>query len=95
MYECYWNGHSCLLFRDVATICGEETLAERHEKKLFRLERITRVGYQVRVQWECEFDVTLCKKPKLLAAVDEHLPFRNRYSLCGGLSQDMRLHYTK
>jgi hypothetical protein len=92
--ECYWNGQNCLLFRDVAIICGEDTLAERHEKMVFRLERITRAGYQVSVQWKCEFEVTLCQQSELLEAVDEHLPFRIRYALCGVLSQYIWLHYT-
>ena len=33
-----------------------KTLAERYERIMSRIERITRSGYQVKVQWECEFD---------------------------------------
>jgi len=52
MYESFWlflaNAH-------VPTISGvttlsDDTLAERHERKMSRLEQITRAGYQVKVQ---------------------------------------------
>ena len=58
MYEffgCFWHGHSCQPFRDVATLSGD-TLAERHERTMSRLEQLTQAGYQVKVQWECEFE---------------------------------------
>jgi G:T-mismatch repair DNA endonuclease (very short patch repair protein) len=35
----------------------DDTLAERYEQTMFRLERITRAGYHVRVNWECEFEL--------------------------------------
>jgi len=37
---------------------NEDTLAERYERTMSRIEQITRVGYQVNVQWECEFDAS-------------------------------------
>jgi len=45
-----------------------DTLAERYERAMSRLEQITRVGYQVKVQWECEFgDAGIVdQKPELL-----------------------------
>ena len=33
-----------------------DTLADRYEQTMLRLEQITRAGYQVKVQWECVFD---------------------------------------
>jgi hypothetical protein len=53
---CYWHGHTSMPFRDVATLCGGDTLAERYEQAMARLERVTSAGYTVKVQWECEFD---------------------------------------
>jgi len=54
---CFCHGHSCQPFRDVTTLSGD-TLAERYERTMARLELITRAGYQVKVQWECEFEET-------------------------------------
>ena len=58
---CFWHGHTCQPFRDVATLSGD-TLAERYERTMARLEQITQAGYQVKLQWECEFE----NKPELL-----------------------------
>ena len=43
-----------LPFRDVITTNGD-TLATGYEQTLSRLEQVTCAGYQVKVQWECEF----------------------------------------
>jgi len=53
-FACFWHGHTCQPFRDVATLSGD-TLAERYERTMSRLVHLTRVGYQVKVPWECEF----------------------------------------
>jgi G:T-mismatch repair DNA endonuclease (very short patch repair protein) len=34
----------------------EVTLAQRYEQAMARIEHITNAGYQVEMQWECEFD---------------------------------------
>ena len=47
----YWHGHTCLPYRDVTTEVGD-TLAQRYERTMARLEQITQAGYQVEVQWE-------------------------------------------
>jgi G:T-mismatch repair DNA endonuclease (very short patch repair protein) len=45
-----------------------DTLAERYEKTMARLAKIKEAGYQVEVQWECEFDkVLLAAHPELEA----------------------------
>jgi G:T-mismatch repair DNA endonuclease (very short patch repair protein) len=33
-----------------------DTLAQRYENTVARLEQITRAGYKVEVHWECEFE---------------------------------------
>ena len=87
---CYWHGHDCLPFRDVKTACGGNTLAERYEKTQFRLERITRAGYSVKVQWECEFEETLRLRPELRNhPLVERGPFRTRYELNGGRTESI------
>jgi len=57
-FGCFWRGHTCQPFRDVATLSGD-TLAKRYQGTITRLEQITRAGYQVKVQWECEFEEKL------------------------------------
>jgi len=42
-FGCFWHGHTCQPFRDVATLRGD-TLAERYERNTSRLEQITRAG---------------------------------------------------
>ena len=58
---CFWHVHTCQPFRDVDTLSGN-TLAERYERTMSRLEQITRAVYQVKVQWEREYE----EKPDLL-----------------------------
>jgi hypothetical protein len=55
---------------------------------MFRLERITKAGYQVKVQWECEFEL-----PEDMDMEEVHLPLRTRDALYGGRTEAMRLHY--
>jgi len=70
----------CQPFRDVATLSGD-TMSERYERTLSRLEQITRAGYQVNVQWECEFE----EKPELLTHSNIlQTPLYTRDALYGG-----------
>jgi hypothetical protein len=45
-------------FRDVATVCGGETLAERYKQTIARLDRVVTAGYAIKLQWKCEFEPT-------------------------------------
>jgi len=55
-----------------------------------RLEQITRAGYQVRVQWEYEFE----EIPDLLThPIVRQTSLRTRDALYGGRTEAMRLHY--
>jgi len=81
--------HTCQQFQDVATLSGD-TLSERYERTMSRLEQITRAGYEVKVQWECEFE----EKPDLLThPVVRQTPLSTRDALYGGRMEAMRLHY--
>jgi G:T-mismatch repair DNA endonuclease (very short patch repair protein) len=53
---CYWQGHTCIPFPELLIKCGGGTLAEWYENTKCRLERIAQAVYQVKVQWECEFE---------------------------------------
>jgi len=48
-FGCYWHRHTCKAFRDVITLNGD-TIAERYQRIMARLEHMTRVGYLVKVQ---------------------------------------------
>jgi hypothetical protein len=83
----YHHGHTCMPFRDLPIACGGDTLNERYEYTMIRLERITQAGHQVTVQWECKFE------PPEDTRMEEHLPLRTRDALYGGQTEVMRLHY--
>ena len=73
----------------VATLSGD-TLAEGYERTVSRLEQITRAGYRVKVQWECEFE----EKPNLLThSVVRQTPLRTCDALYGSRTEAMRFHY--
>jgi len=52
----YYHGCMCQSFRDVKTLASGDTLAERYEQTLARIEQLKSVGYTVKLQWECEFE---------------------------------------
>ena len=47
-FGCLYHGHTCLSFRDVTTL-GGDTLAQRYEQTMARLQRITGARYTVEV----------------------------------------------
>jgi hypothetical protein len=91
---CYWHGHPFQPFRDVPTVAGD-TLAERYEKSMTRLDQITQAGYQVEVQRECDFDERiLAAHPELQTHhIVEHQPLITRNTLYEGRTEALRLHY--
>ena len=67
-------------------------LHERYEHTMSRLQQITRAAYQVKVQWECEFDDA--EKPELHThPIVRKSPLCTRDALYGGRTEAMRLHY--
>jgi len=90
-FACYFHGHTCQLFRDVTTLTGD-TLAERYEHRMSRLEQIRRAGYLIMVQWECELEDA--GRPELLAhPTVQHSLLCTRDALYGGRTEAMRPHY--
>ena len=71
-----------------------DTLADRYEQTMLRLEQITRAGYHVKVQWECEFDDACIATLELLdhPTVCKSL-LSTRDALYGGRTEAMRLHW--
>jgi hypothetical protein len=51
-FGCYYHGCECQPFRDVKTL-GGDTLAERYEQTMARIEQIKRPGCRVITQLEC------------------------------------------
>jgi hypothetical protein len=45
---CCYNGHTCLPYRDIVTM-GGDTLDQRYEQTMSRLEQIANAGHQVEV----------------------------------------------
>ena len=87
---CYFHGHTCQTFRDVTIMVGD-TLAERYERTMARIEQIAGAGYLVEVQWECEFDEKIQEELQTHPLV-QHAPLKTRDSLYGGRTEAMRLH---
>ena len=88
-FGCFWHGHTCQPFRDVATLSGD-TLAKQYERTLSCLEQITRAGDQLKFQWECKFE----EKPELFThPIVRQSPLRTRDALYGLRTEGMRLHY--
>ena len=97
VFECcgwYRHGQTCLPYRDVTKGPGD-TLAQRYERTMARLEHITQAGYQVEVQWECDFEKgILADHPELkLHHFVQHSPLNTRDALYGSPTEAMRLHH--
>ena len=90
-FGCHFHGHTCQPFCDVTTlIC--DTLGERCERTMLCHEQITRAGYLVKVQWECEFEDA--GRPELLAhPIVQQIPLRTRDALYRGRTWAMHLHH--
>jgi hypothetical protein len=69
----------------VITYNGGQTLVQRYETTMAKLEQITRAGYEVEIQWECEFDKHILPlHPELLTdPMVLHSPLNTRDSLYG------------
>ena len=87
-FGCYYHSHTCQPFRDVTTLRGD-TLAERYEETMSRLEHKARSAYLVKVQWECDFDDAGRSAQPIL----QKGPLFTRDALYGGRTEAMRLHY--
>ena len=65
---------------------NEDTLAERYERTMSRIEQIKRAGYEVKLQWECEFGASkiIEQKPELLThPIVMHSPLNTMDAIYG------------
>jgi len=74
----------------VKTLASGETVAERYEHTLARIEQLKSAGYNVRVQWECEFEGAEYLRTQPIV---RHEPMNTRDALYGGFTEAMRVHY--
>jgi hypothetical protein len=75
---------------------GDDTLAERYERTMSRIEKIIKAGYTVKLIWECEWDAAkiIEKKLELLThPIVRHSSLSTRDALYVGLTEDMHLCY--
>ena len=89
---CFHHGHTCRPFRDLGTF-GGDTLAVWYERTMARIEHIARAGYNVNIQWECEFDDAKIveDKPELLThLIVRQSPLKTTDALYGDRNEDMR-----
>ena len=93
-FGCPYHGHTCLPFRDVTTL-GGDTLAQRYEQTMTRLQRITGAGYTVMLVRECKFDKDILQRhPEMKHyPIVQHAPLNKRDVLYGGRTGAMVLHY--
>ena len=72
-----------------------DTLAERYEQTMARLQRITGTGYTVEVVWESQFDKDILPHhPELKHhPIVHHAPLNTRDVLYGCRTEAMILHY--
>jgi len=88
---CYYHGCKCQPFRDVKTLASGETVVERYEQTLALIVLLTRAGYTVKVQWECEFEGVA--EDLRAHPIVRHVPLNTRDALYEGRTEAMRLHY--
>ena len=92
-FGCHCNGSPYQTFREVITANGDN-LSARYEHTMARLEQLYCAGYQVKVQWEWEFDDDGIATPELRAQTTvRQSPLCNRDAHYGGRNEAMCLHY--
>jgi len=92
---CFFHGCKCQPFRDLKTL-GEDTLAERYEQTMLKIEQIANAGYTVNVMCKCQFDASKIveMKPHLQAhPIVRNSPLYTRDALYGGRTEAMPVHY--
>jgi G:T-mismatch repair DNA endonuclease (very short patch repair protein) len=89
---CFYHGYHCLRNRDVPIIGStSETLEDRYNRTMARLDQIVSAGYVCHVMWECEFDRILKENPAL-EKCDNDEPIILRNSLYGGRTEATKLY---
>jgi hypothetical protein len=81
-------------YPDTATLGQDnDTLAQRYEQTMTRLEQTTKADYEVELMWECKFDRDILPKHPDLRnnPLVEHASLNTRDSLYGGRTKAMSL----
>uniref|UniRef100_A0A1B0GJ30 DNA-directed DNA polymerase n=1 Tax=Lutzomyia longipalpis TaxID=7200 RepID=A0A1B0GJ30_LUTLO len=96
---CYYHGHTCYLNRmQVCSNDPNDTLHNRYEATLRRLDHIRKLGYNVVSMWECEFRKILKDDPQLTLQIEQHKEimdsgFNLRSAVYGGRTEVFRLYH--
>jgi hypothetical protein len=71
---CFWHGCLCMTNRQSPIGCTNETLQNRYEETMSRLQRIKNACYNVVLVWGCEFEKQLRETPGFENEICSH-PF--------------------
>jgi len=85
---CYHHGYKCQPSRDVKTLANGETLAERYEQTMARIEQLVLAILSKYSGNATSKEPTICRHPIVGRA-----PLNTRDALYGGRTEAMRLHY--
>ena len=93
-FGCLYYGHTCIPFHDVNTL-GCDTLAQKYEQSMARLQRIIGAVYTVEVVLECQFDKDILPRhPELKHhPTGQHDSPKTLDVLYGGRTETMVLQY--
>ena len=95
----FWHGcPSCMPNRDKPIGKTKETLANRYEETMARLQKIRDAGYNVISIWGCEFRKLLLQNPGLQNELSSHpyvknSPINIRDALYGGRTEATKTYY--
>lgn len=95
---CYIHGCTCLANRDKKIVNSDETLSDRYEQTMLRIQTIKEAGYNVKMMWSCEFSNILKNDCKLANELANHplvvqSPLNFRDAFYGGRTEALKLHY--
>jgi G:T-mismatch repair DNA endonuclease (very short patch repair protein) len=94
---CFWHGCHCMPNRHKPTGNTEETLENRYEETMARMQKIKAAGYTVVSTWGCEFRKMLGDIPGLQNEICSHpyvknAPINIGDTLYGGRTEASRTH---
>ena len=95
---CFWHGCPCMPNRHKPIGDTNETLLNRYEETMARLQKIRNAGYKVVSIWGCEFKKLLSETPGLENELASHPSVKNtpiniRDALYGGRTEATKMWY--
>ena len=103
---CFWHGCPKCYMPDTVNPANETSMAYLLEGTTRKIERLKKLGYNVKVQWECEFHQLLATNPEMkdfISSLKFDTPLEPRHGFFGGrtnavclykeVSEDEKIHY--